>query len=120
MPVNAITPNYVGELKDDSAKFGDNILLMVNWLEHLLFEAPLCFPVPKAMTFQALCDEVLNGAYSLHPDWEKVDLKKAVWELDEKPFTPDYTKTLAQQGIGHKSMLRFETPGLKGIGGIGY
>ena len=95
-------------------------MLVINWLDHLLFCTPVVLVVSPALVFRDLLTEFLPGCYSQHPDWAKVDMAKAVWELDGKPFTPTLDKTLAEQGIGHKSMLRFETPGLKGIKGISY
>jgi hypothetical protein len=32
-----------------------------------------------------------------------------------KPFTPDMDKTLAEHGLGTRSVIRFRTPGLNGI-----
>jgi phenol hydroxylase P4 protein len=32
-------------------------------------------------------------------------------------FTPRMQATLAEQGFGHKSVLRFRTPGLEGLRG---
>jgi phenol hydroxylase P4 protein len=35
------------------------------------------------------------------------------WTLDGEEFVPTWTeKSLGDQGIGHKSLLRFWTPGL--------
>ena len=48
-------------------------------------------------------------------DWSTVE-----WELDGAAFTPDRGQTLAAQGIGHKSMLRFRTPGLNGLAGAAF
>ena len=55
----------------------------------------------------------------MHPEWEQIDWSKVTWLLDGKPFQPQLDKTLQEQGIGHKSVLRFQTPELKGYKGAG-
>jgi phenol hydroxylase P4 protein len=60
---------------------------------------------------------VIGPIYGLHPDWAKIDWAKTTWLLDGKQVTPDPKKSLAGNGIGHKSVLRFTTPGLCGPGG---
>ncbi|MEJ2481191.1 MAG: phenol hydroxylase subunit P4 [Acidihalobacter sp.] len=74
--------------------------------------------VPPDMPFGALMQEVLPGVYSSHPEWERIDWDRVEWSLDQQPFKPDPEQGLAAQGIGHKSLLRFRTPGLDGIGGV--
>ena len=110
--------DYQGEPKDTVDRFHGNQLLYVGWEQHLMFCAPHCIPVPPDMPFQALLDEVLPGIYDSHPEWSQVDWDKAEWLLNHKPFTPDPGKSLQDQGIDHKSVLRFRTPGLNGIGGV--
>jgi phenol/toluene 2-monooxygenase (NADH) P4/A4 len=41
------------------------------------------------------------------------------WTLDGEDFVPDMEASLGDQGIGHKSLLRFWTPGLDGLGESG-
>jgi phenol hydroxylase P4 protein len=48
------------------------------------------------------------------PNWST-----STWRIlkSGKPFTPDFNKTLAEQGLQHKDVLRMQTPGLHGING---
>jgi phenol/toluene 2-monooxygenase (NADH) P4/A4 len=39
------------------------------------------------------------------------------WFRSGKPFAPALDKSLADNGLAHKSMIRFRTPGLTGIQG---
>ncbi|MTJ83325.1 MAG: phenol hydroxylase [Telmatospirillum sp.] len=117
MPVKAIAPDYVGEVKDSVDRFHGNIVVYVNWVDHLMFCSALAFPLPPDMSFGSLLSDLLPQYYGLHPDWARIDWAQARWELDRQPFTPDLEKGLAANGVGHKSVLRFTTPGLTGIDG---
>ncbi len=109
--------SYEFEPLDKLENFHGNQLTYINWEEHLMFCAPLCFPFPPDMPFGALVNEVLPGAYGQHPDFEKIKWDEVVWKLDGKDFTPNMDASLADNGLGHKSLLRFWTPGLTGIKG---
>jgi len=108
---------YEFEPLDKVENFHGNQLTYINWEHHLLFCTPVCLPLPPDMPFGALVKEVLPGIYSQHPDFEKIDWDKVTWTLDGKDFTPDMTKSLGENGLGHKSLIRFRTPGLEGIKG---
>lgn len=116
MPVTAIG-EYEFEPLDKQENFHGNQLTYINWEQHLLFCAPVCLPLPPEMPFSALVGEVLPGIYARHPDYEKVKWDEARWTLDGSDFTPDMDTSLAENGFGHKSLLRFWTPGLDGIEG---
>ena len=77
----------------------------------------MCLPLPAAMPFGALLSEVLPGVYGSHPDFERIDWTTVVWFDSGKPFVPDAAKSLADNGLVHKSAIRFRTPGLRGIEG---
>lgn len=116
MPVVAIK-DYVFEPKDKLENFHGAQLLYVGWEDHLLFCSPYAFPFPPAMPFKAILGDVLPGVYSYHPDFAKVDWAKAEWFKSGKPWRPDYEKSLAENGLKHKDVIRFRTPGLTGIKG---
>ena len=116
MPVVALK-EYHGEVLDNVERFHGNQVVYVNWEKHLSFCAPLAFPLPPGMPFGALISDVIGPIYSLHEDWAKIDWAGASWLLDGKKFTPDPGKSLADNGIGHKSVVRLTTPGLSGPGG---
>lgn len=117
MSVIAREPGYAPPVRDLVENFHGNILVYVHWEEHLMFCAGFTFPLPPEMPFGALVQEVLPGVYAQHPDFEKVDWSAVRWTLDGEEFTPDMEKSLKEQNIGHKSLLRFWTPGLNGYRG---
>jgi len=90
-------------------------LLYVGWDDHLMFPAPFCLPLPPQTPFGALAGQILPSMYGYHPDFAKIDWSEVQWFKSGKPFQPDPAKTLAENGIGHKDLIRFRTPGLSGI-----
>ncbi|WP_372833605.1 phenol hydroxylase subunit P4 [Pontibacterium sp.] len=119
MAVKAITPDYKGEVLDKFENFHGNQVVYVGWDHHLMFCAPFAYPVPPEMTFETLRSEVMAEAFSLHPEYAQIDWDKASWMLDGETFTPQADVALKDQGVGHKSVLRFSTPDLKGYQGAG-
>ena len=116
MPIVALKPGYSGPVQDTEDKFHGNRLLYICWDEHLLFCAPVALPLPPAMPFGALLSQVLPGVYGSHPDFAKIDWSRAAWTHGSEAFHPDPEKSLADNGLVHKSVIRFRTPGLQGIG----
>tara|TARA_R110001592_G_scaffold363372_2_gene686288 strand:- start:165331 stop:165693 length:363 start_codon:yes stop_codon:yes gene_type:complete len=119
MAVAAITENYIGERKDRIENFHGNQILYIGWDYHLMFCSPVALPVPPDMPFSNVVSELISGAFSLHPEFEKIDWDRVQWHLNGESFTPNMDATLVDQGIDHKSILRFATPGLDGIKGSG-
>ena len=117
MPVLALKPGYAGELADTEDRFHGRRLLYVGWEHHLMFCSPVCLPLPAAMPFAALIEEVLPGVYGSHPDFAQIDWGRVEWFDSGRPFKPDASKSLAENGLEHKSAIRFRTPGLNGIAG---
>ncbi len=80
----------------------------------------ICAPIvlPPAMQLGDVIEKVLpTTAYAAHPDWPAIDWSQAEWLASNKPFKPDWKKILADNGLGHKALIRFRTPGLNGIVG---
>lgn len=119
MAVTAITENYIGERLDRLENFHGNQILYVGWDHHLMFCAPVAFALPADTPFRKILEEIMPGAFGLHDDFTKVAWDKVEWHLNGEQFSPDTEATLAEQGIDHKSILRFATPGLNGIKGCG-
>lgn len=117
MPTIALAPDYAGPVQDTEDKFHGNRLLYICWDEHLLFCAPVALPLPPAMPFGALLSQVLPGVYGSHPDFARLDWASVQWAHGGAPFKPDPGKSLADNGLVHKSLIRFRAPGLRGIGG---
>jgi phenol hydroxylase P4 protein len=118
MPVRAIT-EYVGEVKDRLESFGGNQLLYVGWERHLMFCAPFAFPFPPDMRFGDVVEKVLPGAFGYHPDFARIDWSKVTWTRSGQPFTPDFSRSLRENGLAHKDAIQFRTPGLDGVAGSG-
>ncbi|MDR2851741.1 MAG: phenol hydroxylase subunit P4 [Burkholderiaceae bacterium] len=92
-------------------------LLYIGWDDHKMFCSPLCIPVPPATRFGDWVQSALPGMFGAHPDFARIDWNRVEWFSSGKPFKPDMNKTMAENGLGHKSMLRLRTPGLTGLGG---
>lgn len=92
-------------------------LLYIGWEDHLMICAPVCLPLPPDMPFGALATAVLPGVFGYHPEFAKIDWSEARWFKSGQPWTPDAAKSLADNGLKHKDVIRFATPGLTGIEG---
>jgi phenol hydroxylase P4 protein len=116
MSVVAITPDYSGEMKDRVENFHGQQLLGIGWEHHLSY-GPLCIPVSPDLPFGVLAGEIIPSLYPAHPDTARIDWSRVEWLRSGKVFTPDPAKSLKDNGLGHKAMLRFRTPGLDGFNG---
>jgi len=92
-------------------------LLFIGWEEHLMFCSPVCLPLPPDTPFSALTEKILPGVYGEHPDFAKIDWQQVQWFKSGKPWIPDSESSLQENGLGHKDVIRFHTPGLNGIDG---
>ena len=115
MSVVALKP-YSFPAKDTQDKFPAP-LLYIGWEDHLMFCAPFCLPLPPDTPFGALGSAVLPGVYGEHPDFAKIDWTQVTWLKSGRPWTPDPAKSLKDNGLKHKDVIRFRTPGLTGIKG---
>lgn len=116
MPVVAIVPDYEKyvDIRDRQENFHGNIVVYLHWEEHLSFCAAMAFPLPPDMPFGAMVDNVLKPHYEAHPDFEKIAWDTVEWMVNGETVTPDMDKSLADNGVGHKTLIRFRTPGLHG------
>lgn len=115
MSVCSLKP-YVMAAKDTRDKFPAP-LLYIGWDDHLMFCAPVCLSLPEETPFGDLAKEILPGVYSAHPDFASIDWKTVSWLKSGVPFTPQDNLSLTENGLGHKDVIRFKTPGLMGIKG---
>ncbi|MDY0329158.1 MAG: phenol hydroxylase subunit P4 [Thiomonas sp.] len=115
MTVAAVKP-YAFPARDTVDKFPAP-LLYIGWEDHLMFGAPLCLPLPASMPFGTMVEKVLPDLFGEHPDFARIDWSKVEWFKSGRPLHPDPAKSLADNGIGHKDVIRLRTPGLAGIGG---
>lgn len=119
MSVIAITPDYEkhATFRDEEGNFHGNRLVYVHWEQHLSFCSAIAFPLPPVMPFGAFVEEVVKPHYAAHPDAAAADWSSVVWMIDGEETTPDLAKSLEENGIAHKSLVRFWTPGLNGYKG---
>lgn len=118
MPVVSIG-EYPVLPRDVKENFHGNIMVVVGWDKHLMISSPMAFPLPPDMPFQALVREVMPAAFAEHPEWERINFASVRWLLNGEVFEPEMEKSLAENGVDHKSVIRFQTPGLDGIQGSG-
>ncbi len=102
---------------DSQEKFNGNQVLYIGWEDHLMFCAPFAFAFPPTMIFKEILDKVIPDAFGYHPETSKIDWSQAEWFKSGKSWKPDVNKSLVENGLKHKDVLRFKTPGLKGIKG---
>ena len=119
MTIKTINGAYPETMMDSVEKFHGNQLVYVGWDHHTSICTANCYPLPPQMPFGALTSDVLPSVLAQHPDFPRIDWAEVEWLLDGQPFKPDAEKSLADNGIGHKSLLRFKTPGLDGYKGTG-
>ena len=116
MALVALDKDYVSkiDIRDRVENFHGNIVVYLHWEEHLSFCSAIAFPLPPAMPFGALIADILPTYYGGHPDFAAIDWSAVRWTVDGKDIAPNPEKSLADHGVGHKSLIRFWTPGLHG------
>lgn len=116
MAIKALEP-YEFEPKDSMDKFHGNQLLYIGWEDHLLFCAPFTLPFPPDTPFGTVIENALPGAFGYHPDFARIDWSTVEWFKSGQPWNPNPALSLAENGLRHKDVIRFRTPGLNGING---
>jgi len=111
MTVTARKP-YVGVPRDSLANFHGNQLVYVSWDRHLLFASASIFCVPPQLTFREFVESGVASIVAPDPDAAKIDWHEVEWLKSNEPWVPDFAKSLAANGVGHKDQIRFCTPGL--------
>lgn len=119
MSVKALA-DYHFQSRDAIERYRGKQLVFVNWERHRMFSRPFVVALPPETPLQSLIDGQITDCYSYHPDFQHIDWSRVTWQNGSTPFTPDFAKSLKDNGIGHKDLIRFTTPGLDGIAGSGY
>lgn len=118
MTVNAIVPDYTGNVRDRIENFNGHQVVYICWERHLLFSYPFALLVHPNMLFSEFRDQIMGEAFSAHPEWSQIDWSTVIWTQGRKNIHPSLSQTLEEQGVHHKASLRFSTPGLNGIYGL--
>ena len=87
--------------------YGDAQLVHVWWNGNPFFVSAATFPFPKAMPFGAMVEEVLKGFFSADPDFKPEMLDNVQWKIDHEVVDVDMSKSLEENGVGHKSLVEF-------------
>ncbi|HEY0832368.1 MAG TPA: phenol hydroxylase subunit P4 [Azospirillum sp.] len=111
MSVKALK-EYVGVPRDRVENFHGKQLVYVSWDHHLLFAAPFLLCLPPETTFRDLVEGPLTALLRPDPDAAAIDWTKVEWLKSNHPWVPQFDRSLAANGIGHKDQIRFRTPGL--------
>lgn len=118
MTVQAIGP-YKFQPRDAFENFKGKQLLYVFWEKHLLFSRPMALALDPATLFSEVIARHITSAYARHPDFARIDWGLVQWIRSGQPWSPDPGKSLADNGLRHKDLIRMVTPGLDGLGGLG-
>jgi phenol hydroxylase P4 protein len=109
MATASLHPGYTGPVRDKIDNFHGAQLVYFHWEGHLNFCSAITLPLPADTPFGALTTEVLPSIYGIDLEWAEVDLGRALWMLDGEEWVPDATRSIGEQGVGHKSLIRFWT-----------
>ena len=105
--------------RDRQENFHGKQLLYVLWERHLIICAPIALAVPPDLPFDELLTQVLPGTvFAQHPDWAKLGTQPLEWHANGQRLQPAAGQTLADLGLGHKTLLRLRTPTLTGVAGV--
>jgi phenol/toluene 2-monooxygenase (NADH) P4/A4 len=99
--------DYTFPSKDRQENFGDDLLVNVLWAGNVLFCAPVCVRVPAAMTWADFRGGVIDPWADADPDYDPASVSG--WQLDGAALTPSDGASLADAGVGHKSLITFRT-----------
>ncbi len=108
---------YVGVPRDLVENYAGKQLMFTSWDHHLLFASPFVHCVDPKMSFKDFVAEVLLPLLVSDPDTGEIDWKGdgISWLKSNKPWQPDWSASIADNGIRHKEQLRFKTSNLNTI-----
>ncbi|MDR2839440.1 MAG: phenol hydroxylase subunit P4 [Azonexus sp.] len=112
----ASTKPYIGVSRDSVANFNGKQIVYVCWDHHLLFASTLMFCVEPEMQLGDFLRDTVKPLLESDPDCAALDFGQAEWKKAKTAWTPDFNTSLAANGIRHKELLRFHTPGLNSLG----
>lgn len=102
---------------DGIEHYHGNQLVYWSWDHHLMFAAPfITCPSPSAPMIEFL-ESTIRPLIAPDPDAARLDWTQVEWVRDHEPITIDVSKSFSENGIGHKDLLRFRTPGMNTLCG---
>ena len=103
---------YEGVARDLVENFQGNQLVYFSWDRHLLFAASFQLCVPREMTVRQLIEGPLTMLLAPDPDAAAIDWSRVSWLKSNQPWVPALDASLVSNGVGHKELLRLQTPEL--------
>jgi phenol hydroxylase P4 protein len=91
--------------RDRQEVFGDDQLVYLYVPNNYWFCSAACFRAGRAMSFEAFWETMLAPFVHSDSNLAGRSWRDGRWQLNGEPFTPDPERSLAAQGIGHKSLL---------------
>ena len=119
MTIKHLGDAYDFESFNREEAYGGDINFYINWHKHLMYACPSAYRAPVDMNFRDFLENMLRPDYAQHPDTEKLDFDQCEWTFDHQPWTPDFSKSIKENGIDHMAYLEFTSPGLDGMHGVG-
>lgn len=107
MSVRAITNDYRFPSRSRQELYGDDQLVDVMWQGNPMFCSAASFRAPKAMTWSEFLAGMVDPWASNDPDYTAGTGHD--WTVDDRPIAPDPQASLAELGVGHKSLITFRT-----------
>lgn len=109
MSVTAIG-DYVGIPADAEANFAGDWLLFILFDGQILYGAPFAFRVSPDTKLGDLVKTQLAYLLRQHPGIESLDWDRVIWSRGDGRDDPvSLDSTLRENGLKHKSLLRFRT-----------
>jgi phenol hydroxylase P4 protein len=106
MAVRALTETYDFPSRSRQELYGDDQLVHVLWKGNPLLCAAATFRAPRAMPFGEFLAGLVDPWAGSDPDYRPGTGRG--WTLDGAAFDPSPEASLAELGVGHKSLLTFE------------
>lgn len=119
MTVKHLGASYDFPSANRAENYGGDWNIYIYWYDHQIYACPAAYRLPPSMPFRKFLDEMFKADYARHPETSKIEWDKAEWEYEGKPWKPKLDGSLADNGLEHMSYLKFRTPGLKGMHGVG-
>ncbi len=90
---------------DRQELFGQDLLVYLTWRGNPLLCSAACFRVPQSMSWAEFRASMVDPWAGSDPDYDPA--RVGDWRLMDQPLHPQDDRSLAELGVGHKSMLSF-------------
>lgn len=87
--------------------YGDDLLVSVEWAGNVFLCAPVCVRVPAAMSWAEFTGGVIDPWAAADPSYDPSAITE--WQLDGVALNAADEASLADAGVGHKSLITFRT-----------